>query len=212
MVKKIFLEDPYQKTCKAIITQIDENKIQLDQTIFYAFAGGQISDIGTIGKKQVLQAVKISDSGIEYELENTDSLNIGDEVNIVIDWEHRYNLMKLHSAQHVVADLFEQITGINTTLGSNVRANKATLTYPTDEPLIEILKEVEEKVNQFIKENHEVKRFVSDLDSNRWVYECGEFSCPCGGTHVKNTSEIGDVKLKRKSGGKGKETIEIILE
>ena len=72
MTKKLFWKDPYQTTCTAKVTQINGNIIMLDQTIFYAFSGGQESDSGTINGIKVINATKIGDKeniiDIEYLL------------------------------------------------------------------------------------------------------------------------------------------------
>ncbi|HLC90166.1 MAG TPA: alanine--tRNA ligase-related protein [Candidatus Nanoarchaeia archaeon] len=91
MTKKLFWEDPYQTECTAKVTSIDNNKVKLDQTIFYAFSGGQLSDEGTIGGIKVLEAKKEGDKediiDIEYTLEQEPSFNVGDTVQVKIDAE-----------------------------------------------------------------------------------------------------------------------------
>ena len=58
MTKKLFWDDPYLTECTAKVTAINGTKVKLDQTIFYAFSGGQLSDEGTIGGLKVIEARK----------------------------------------------------------------------------------------------------------------------------------------------------------
>jgi alanyl-tRNA synthetase len=61
MTKKLFWEDPYMTECTAKVTSVEGRKVKLDQTIFFAFCGGQESDKGTIGGINVLTATKLGD-------------------------------------------------------------------------------------------------------------------------------------------------------
>ncbi|PIY59962.1 alanyl-tRNA editing protein, partial [Candidatus Woesearchaeota archaeon CG_4_10_14_0_8_um_filter_47_5] len=62
MTQKLFWQDPYQTECTARVTSLENTgetiKVKLDQTIFFAFSGGQESDNGTIGEVPVVNAVK----------------------------------------------------------------------------------------------------------------------------------------------------------
>jgi len=73
MTKKIFWEDPYLTQLETRIASVKDNDITVEQTIFFAFSGGQESDYGTIGNNRVLQARK-EDKEIVYTLENSHSL------------------------------------------------------------------------------------------------------------------------------------------
>lgn len=215
MAIKLFWENPYQTECKAIVKEINGNKIKLDQTIFYAFSGGQESDSGVINGINVLSALKIGDKeniiDIEYSLEKTPNFKVGDEVEIKIDIEKRKKLMKLHSAAHIVYYFFIEKLGTLKLIGSNVTNDKARFDFLYDTPLNEVIFEIENKLNEFISENHDIKQ-EKDLNSPDLRYwTCKDWKMPCGGTHVKNTSEIGTIQLKRKNIGKGKERIEIYL-
>ncbi len=70
---------------------------------------------------------------------------------------------------------------------------------------------MEEKANSVISAEAEVKCYGSSSDPERRVWESAGWSCPCGGTHVSDLSEIGKIRLKRKNIGSGKERIEILL-
>ncbi len=206
---KLFWEDPSLDNCKAKVTFVDGNKVKLDKTIFYAFSGGQASDEGTINDIKVLNAVKEGEKenieDITYELEEV-NFKVGDEVEIKIDIERRRKIMNLHSAAHFVWYFVEEKLGKLKSIGSNVTSDKARIDYLLDEPIGPYLEEIQNKVNTFLEEGHEVR--IENKDGLRW-WVCENWSMPCGGTHVRNTKEMGKIKLKRKNIGQGKERIEI---
>ena len=75
----------------------------------------------------------------------------------------------------------------------------------------EFLPDLQFKTNEFIKEGHDIKTEFEEGSDSRRVWICDKWRMNCGGTHLKNTSEIGAIKLKRKNLGAGKERIEISL-
>ncbi len=210
MTKKLFYQDPYMTKCEAIVVNVIGLEVTLDQTCFFAFAGGQASDSGSINGIPVKEAITSSED-IVYVLGQVPSFKEGDKVIIKIDENKRRKLMRLHSAAHIVYFLFAEKTGIKKLIGSNIEENKARLDFQYPKPITDMLPEVEEKANQIFSQLVEIKTFPEGNDENRRFWECKEWRCPCGGTHVKSTKEIGKVKLKRKNIGFGKERIEIMI-
>lgn len=211
MTKKLFWEDPYIKECKAKVIEIKGNEIKLEQTCFYAFSGGQASDSGTIDGINVIEARK-EGKDIVYVLESAPSFKEGYEVEVKIDWEKRYKIMKLHAAAHIVFFIFLEKTKLEKLIGSNVDETKARLDYETPEPISSILLEVEAETNKLIEKDVDIKAYFEEGTIDKRLWECAGMECPCGGTHVKKTGEIGKIKLKRKNIGSGKERIEITLD
>lgn len=213
---KLFWQDPYLTECSATVTAIAGNKIKLDQTVFFAFSGGQESDEGTIGGIKVLQAVKQGDKenilDIEYELETEPTFKVGDTVEVKINSERRRQLRNLHSATHIAYYIFTQKYGKQKIIGSHIAQEKARIDFEFGQPLQNLLPEIERNVNLFLAQGHEIQRKPDEKSPDLWWWVCGEWKMPCGGTHPRNTMEIGEVKLKRKNIGKGKERIEIYLQ
>lgn len=207
---RLFWEDPYQDKCEANVVKINNNEIVLDQTVFYAFSGGQASDVGTINDIPITEARKAG-KDIIYILESPPEFNEGDKVNIKIDWDNRYRLMKLHAASHIIYFIFQEKTGIKKLIGSNVTKDKGRLDYEHPESISELLPEIESKANEVFTQNAEIKVYPDEADPGKRWWECMGWKVPCGGTHVKNTNEIGNIRLKRKNIGSGKERIEIYL-
>jgi len=215
MTKKLFWEDPYLTECTATVTEINGNKIKLNQTIFFAFSGGQASDEGTIGGINVLEAVKQGDKeniiDIEYTLETEPTFKVGDLVTVKINPERRCKLRNLHSAAHILYYLSEEFIGKVKIVGSNIAPEKARMDFLYEKPLNDVLPQLETRMNTFISGDHQItmKNDEEKPDLRWWM--CGEWKMPCGGTHVTSTNEIGSIKLKRVNIGKGKERIEIRL-
>ncbi len=210
MVERIFWHDPYMKECAAVVEAIEDNRVWLDRTVFFAFSGGQASDKGTIGGINVLEAVAESDD-IMYVLEKVPDFGIGDNVIVKIDWERRHRIMRLHSAAHIVYYYFTEAAGQLKVIGSNISEDKARLDFLCSKPISEVLPDIEEKANSEILKNWDVKAFKDEKDPSKRVWACSKWLMPCGGTHVRNTGEIGGIKLKRKNIGAGKERIEVTL-
>ena len=216
--KKLFRTDPYANTCTAKVISVNGNEIILDQTVFFAFAGGQASDIGTIGGKQVVNAVLSEDQHfITYTMEDGHGLVVNQNVEVKIDGERRAKIRRLHSAVHVVMLLFQHKTGIREYIGSNVDAEKGRFDFLMNKSCSDMLPELENEANTLINRNLSVYRGPSKQDSDRWEWQALDeegkkidyLYCPCGGTHAAKLGEIGHVKLKRKNIGGGKERIEV---
>jgi alanyl-tRNA synthetase len=216
MVIKLFYQDQLQDSCHAKVTNINKNTVQVDQTCFFAFSGGQASDLGKINNISVKNAININEDIIEYELEEPPNFQVGDTVKISIDLERRKKLMRLHSAAHIVCFIFEEMSGIHYSkcIGSNVDSTKARLDYQIAHNISEYFEDLTIKVNQIFTSNHPINTYANKEDPTRREWECPTLNqkCPCSGTHVDNTIKIGKVRFKRKNIGKGKERIEIMLK
>ena len=211
MTKKIFWQNPYLTELETTVQTVFSDQITLAETIFYAFSGGQESDSGTIGGHQVLKAHK-ADKEIYYTITHKHKLNVGDKVKIIIDWERRYKLMRLHFAAEVVLELVCQKFPDILKVGAHISQDKARIDFKWDHNLSYSLQALEQDVQKIIDSNQVVISAFSDEKTEKRYWKINEFSqVPCGGTHIKNTREIGMIKLKRANPGKGRERIEIFV-
>ena len=204
-MKKLFHDDGYLNECEAEVVSVNNNEVKLDKTVFFGFSGGQMSDSGTINGVNVVEA-RCEGEEIVYALEKEPEFKAGDKVEVKIDKDKRDRIRRLHSSAHIVYVLFEEKTGIKSLIGSNVTDSKSRIDYSYNESIGPMLGEIEEKVNEVISKGLEVKTF--DEGNGKRLWTCGEWKCACGGVHVRNTNEIGKIKLKRKNIGAGKERIE----
>jgi Ser-tRNA(Ala) deacylase AlaX len=211
MTRKIFWKDPYLTQIETRITSVKENDITVEQTIFYAFSGGQEGDHGTIGNTRVLEARK-EGREIVYTLENGHGLKPGDPVRITIDWERRYKLMRLHFAAEVVLELVYQKLGSIKKIGAHIAQDKARIDFECGENISTLFPAIQKEALGIIEANQEIISAFADEEKEERFWEIKGFArVPCGGTHLKRTGEIGEIELKRKNPGKGKERIEIYV-
>lgn len=212
MTLKLYWNDPYQSIFSAIVTRVEENKVWLDQTCFYPESGGQAGDTGVINNEKVIDTQFDEDKNIFHIMENVTALKMGDTVNGKIDWERRYKIMKIHAASHIMEHFLHQKFDQLKLVGSNINEERDSSTYESVDPLDKNkLSEVERDVNAFTLQALHIETYWDREDPNfRW-WKCEDILMPCGGTHPRNTSEIGMIKLKRENGGKGREKVKTYL-
>ena len=211
MTRKVFWENPYLTELETTVTSVRDNDIMVDHTIFYAQSGGQESDHGLINDSRVIQARK-EGKGIIYTLEAGHGLRPGDRVKMVIDWERRYQLMRLHFAAEVILELVYQKLKVIKKIGAHIAQDKARIDFKWDENISKIFPALEKEALKVVEANQEIESAFSDEAAEKRYWKVEGFSqVPCGGTHLKRTGEIGRITLKRNNIGKGKERIEIYL-
>ena len=210
MTIRLYDEDHYLQEFNAKVVSIDDTLVELDQTAFYAEGGGQHGDTGTLNGETVVYTKYLEDERIVHIMEETPNFKVGDSVRGVIDWDRRYRIMRLHTASHMMEHFLWKHFGYMRRTGSNVDDKKDRADYVHDGRLDpEKLKQVEDDTNTFLKEGHPVSITVDSEGIRTW--RCGPVEMHCAGTHVKNTSEIGEIKLKRKNPGRGEERVETSL-
>lgn len=211
MCEKVFWTNPYQTELSSTVTSVDGCNVELSQTIFYAESGGQESDRGTIDAIPVLHAQKLGNR-LVYTLQSTPSFIPGDTVTTHIDWERRYALMKLHFAAEVVLEKFyHRYKGI-VKIGAHISETKSRIDFEWPESISPLLKEMETDVQKLIDSDSVIISDFSDKVNEKRYWKVEGFAqVACGGTHLKRTSEVGQIQLKRKNIGKGKERVEIAL-
>jgi alanyl-tRNA synthetase len=211
MSLKQFWQDPYQTELETTITSVEDDKLTLAETIFYAFAGGQESDSGTIDGLPVLDARKEGNE-IFYTVPNH-SFQVGDRVKVAIDWERRYKLMRLHFAAEIILELVYQNLPSIEKIGAHIAQDKSRIDFDWSENIASLFPTLQAEAETLISANHPIISAFSDEANERRYWEIEGFArVSCGGTHLKRTGEIGNLTLKRKNVGKGKERIEIYAD
>lgn len=218
MTEELFREDSYLKICDATVTVATEQGIELDRTIFYATGGGQPGDSGTLttadGRTvRIIDTIKDRDSGAHLHVaaEGSPALQVGDVVSCALDWDRRYRFMRMHSALHLLCACIEG--GVT---GGQIGEDKSRLDF--DLPDTNIDKDaITEKLNQLVAAAHPMgHRWITDAEMAanedlvrtmsvkppmgagrvRLMEIAGGVDLqPCGGTHVANTSEIGELRV-----------------
>lgn len=211
MTQKIFWQDPYLIELETTVQSVDGNRITLRETIFYAFSGGQESDHGTINGFPVLEAKK-EGKEITYTLEDNHTLKVNDKVKIIIDWERRYRLMRLHFAAEIVLELVCQKFPDVVKVGAHIAQDKSRIDFEWNQNISPFIPTLQQDAQTIIDTNQKIVSAFSDEPNERRYWKINQFAeVPCGGTHLKTTGEIGTIRLKRVNPGKGRERIEIYV-
>jgi misacylated tRNA(Ala) deacylase len=213
MADLLFREDPYLKACEATVVAVNGNAVELDRTVFYPLGGGQAGDTGRIGPWRVLDTRKgASADSVLHLVEPDAKLAPGEKLEIGIDWERRHRLMRLHTALHLLGAVVKAPV-----TGGRIGDDKAHLDFDIEmEKLVK--DEIEARLNDLVLGNHETQpRWITDdeLDAHPELVRTMSVAPPrgegrvrlleipgvdlqaCGGTHVKNTAEIGRLAVAR---------------
>lgn len=212
----LFRQDAYMKEFDATVVRCKENTLVLDRTCFFPRGGGQVGDTGEIAGVRVVDTQKGGDDEVIHVLDRVVQFTVGQHVHGIIDWGRRYRIMRLHSAAHLVYFSMREVFGDSCRPASSGLLDevKDRSDYLFDPPLDrEKLGEVEARVNQLVAAGLPIAHAAEKNDGERLMWRVEPFEAmACGGTHVRNTSEIGRVAVRRGSKpGKGKERIEVTL-
>lgn len=205
-----------------LLSQGEEGIVVLNSTPFYAESGGQVGDTGKLtlenGYFEVKDTVKLGNAIAHRGVAHT-TLNVGDAVQANIDSERRASIKLNHSATHLMHAALRKVLGEHVTQkGSLVDAQRLRFDFSHFEGVTPSqLQEIERMVNQEIRENNSLDTQLMDLDAAKAsgamalfgekydekvrVVSMGGFSIElCGGTHVKQTGDIGLFKIIAEGG------------
>ena len=231
--ERLYLVDAYLDSCEAAVVAVDDGNacIALDRTVFYPTGGGQPHDTGGIGGSPVAGARSAGE--VVWHTVDGPLPAVGDVVGVRIDWERRFDLMRTHTALHILCGVIWNEYGKAVT-GGNMEPLVARMDFEFD-PLPEGFGAiVEQRVNEEIERDRPVEvsfvdRSAAAIDADlirtktnmvpdhvtrvRLVDIVGLDKQADGGTHVRSTREVGRVRvLKTESKGKGNKRIRIAVE
>jgi len=217
IMELVYLEDAYVKELETIITSIDPelSAVQFEKSIIYPGGGGQAKDHAVIeigGRTFDLKDCKKDDRGIWYVLDDID-FNLQDFALIRLDWERRYNLMRTHTAMHILCGVVWNEYQKKVT-GGNMEPLKARMDFEFEGLNDELVREIEHRVNEEIATNHAVHikqiRGAENIDellrtktnllppglTEIRLVEIENLDMqPDGGTHVAGTAEVGEITI-----------------
>ncbi|MBI1935529.1 alanine--tRNA ligase [Candidatus Woesearchaeota archaeon] len=213
--KALYFHD-YKKTkFSAKVIKITDNKVLLDETCFYPTSGGQLNDLGTMSGQNVIDVFK-QGHHIIHVLSQKPDFKEGDKVDCEIDLERRLQLAKHHTATHIVNAAARKVLGSHINqAGAKKDIDKATIDLTHYQSISdEELAEIEKEANRLVDEHIEVQssflpRTEAEQKYGMNIYQGGAvpgkvlriINIPnidveaCGGTHLKNTSEAGKIKI-----------------
>jgi misacylated tRNA(Ala) deacylase len=216
----LFREDAYLKECSATVVGItDAGGIVLDRTVFYAASGGQPADRGVLttatGDAILIEGARYTDAG-KTEIAHLPAatsgprLKLGEPVHAMIDWELRYARMRMHTALHLLSAVLPYPV-----TGGSVGDTDGRLDFDIPEAGLD-KDEITKKLAKMIAAGADVtSRWITDQELEaspglvktmsvkpplgtgrvRLIEIVGYDLQPCGGTHVRKTNEIGDVRV-----------------
>ena len=232
MTELLFRDDGYLRSCSALVTEADERGIRLDRTVFYPMGGGQPGDTGVLrfASGQSIAIVDTLKGPLPDEIIHVPTAGWplpepGAELIAEIDWDRRHRLMRMHTCLHLLCCV---VPGAVT--GGQVSDGRGRLDF--DIPGSSLDKEaITSRLNALIAEGHPVgPRWITDEELAaqpelvrtmsvkppsgagrvRLIEIAGVDLQPCGGTHVRNTAEIGPVAVTKVE-NKGKQNRRVIL-
>ena len=228
------IEGNYIREFDARVMERGPGWVVLDRTAFYPLGGGQPSDTGRLifesGEVRVREVQKRA--GVRHFLDGEIPHETG-FLRGILDWAPRYAHMRMHTAQHILSGVvFDDFKA--RTVGNQIHADHSHIDFSPAAFSENDLKAIEEKVNAILARGVAVtvreedrssleKRICAEranLDllpksvKRLRIIGIGDFdTCPCAGTHVRNTSEIGRMNIyKRENKGKDTERITYTLD
>ncbi|RMF05614.1 alanyl-tRNA editing protein [Candidatus Woesearchaeota archaeon] len=236
MEDALYMKDSYLKEFEAEVVSVSQDKyVVLDRTAFYPNGGGQPYDTGRLirddGEEFKVVYVGKFDGRISHEVDRP-GLKEGDKVKGVIDWERRYELMRYHTAAHILSGVFHKECGAKIT-GNQLDIGKGRIDFNLEEFDRERIMEYFEKANRIVEEDRPVLvSFMSRDDALKdpdlfklagvlppavkelRIVEIKDFDRQAdGGTHVRSTKEVGKIVfVKAENKGKKNRRVYFKLE
>ncbi len=206
--------DPFLWQCEATVTDcrpLPEGQfgVTVNQTVFFPEGGGQPGDRGRLGEATVTDT-RLNEDGLPVHLCDR-PVAVGQSVTLAVDGERRFDFMQQHTGEHLLSYAFFKLYG-----AANVgfHLNESLATLDLDRPFTDDeIAAAERFANRQITEDRPVRAYVTRADaltgervrkqpvkggdSPRVVEIEGSDICPCCGTHVARTGQVGSVCVLR---------------
>jgi len=235
----LFRADAYLRSCDATVTVVTEEGVELDRTVFYPLGGGQAGDTGWLVTPNGAR-LRVTDTRKSKRADATPDdtvhlldpasdwqgqLRVGSAVHADTDWERRYRHMRFHTATHLLCAVVKQLVD-----GCSITSDYARLDFAMTDLLDKA--EVQAGLDRLIAAGHAVScEWITDDEmlANPQLVKSMSVSPPlgfgrvrllrvhdvdlqpCGGTHVRSTAEIGEMRVA-KIEKKSARTRRVVLE
>jgi misacylated tRNA(Ala) deacylase len=236
MTEMLYMKDAeanYIRDFEATVVSKGEGFIVLDRTAFYPTGGGQETDTGALewegGRAIVREVVKKGE--VRHFLDGPIP-DVGIKVRGLLDWERRHAHMRMHTAQHVISGIAFDLYKART-VGNQIHADRSRVDFAPANFAAPDIAKIEAACNEIASRGIAVRIYEEDradlerrVDGQRAnldllpqsvrhlrIVDIENFDvCPCAGTHVRNTGEIGKFHiLGREKKGKDRERLEYEL-
>lgn len=238
LASELFATDAYVCDFEATVAEVDAEtgRVCLDRTAFYPGGGGQPCDLGTLSlgdAEAAVTGVRREGGRIWHAVDAAELPAVGTPVFGRVDWTRRHQLMRTHTALHILCGVIWADYGIPVT-GGNMEPLKGRLDFPFEAMSADLGAAVERRINEEIARAHDivvdfVPRAAADadpalirtaanlipreIDPLRVIDIVGLDRQADGGTHVLSTAEVGSVRVSgTESKGRGNKRIRIEVE
>jgi misacylated tRNA(Ala) deacylase len=216
MTELLYQTDAYVKEFDAVIIGVDEtqNGVYLDRTAFYPGGGRQPNDVGLLYVGDTTLKVTKASKGNLHLLEGALPA-VGTPVRGVLDWELRYQLMRTHTAMHILCGVVWRDYGASVT-GGDMSPLKGRMDFEFERMQKELVTEIEAKINAEVAAARDLRVQIlpreaafqipdlirtkinllpAGIAEVRTVEIVGLDLQADGGTHVANTREVGNLRI-----------------
>jgi misacylated tRNA(Ala) deacylase len=235
--KLLYHTNSFTYECTAKVVAVNGDDIALDATVFYPGGGGQMADRGQITwKNQDFPASVIAmhkRDDIVWHTLDCPPPALGTEVVGTIDWDFRYQMMRTHTALHLLCGIIWKEFGVQVT-GGQMYPDRARMDFAMEDLDKDRINAIEDKVNEAIEADYPIhvytlpreKAFAipdlvrtkinllpPEIEEVRIVEIVGLDLQADGGTHVNHTKEVGGIRItKTENKGRINKRIEIVLD
>ena len=235
MTEQLYMTDAYLREFPTTVTSVADNKVILDRTAFYPGGGGQPCDFGTLlwdGGDAEVTEVKKEGSDLVHTLKGARPAP-GTRVTGILDWRRRHSLMRTHTALHILCGVIFRDYGAPVT-GGNMEPLKARMDFELEHMTAQFTEEIEERVNREVEAARpvtvkilpreeafqipdlirtKINLLPEGIREVRTVNIEGLDLQADGGTHVRNTREVGRIHVVgHESKGKINKRLRIALD
>ncbi len=228
----LYLRDAYLTRFSARVTDVGDGAVALDRTAFYPTGGGQPCDHGVLGGLQVTD-VRKEGADVWHTVAGGPLPAVAEQVDGEIDWARRHQLMRTHTALHVLCGVIWNEWKVPVT-GGNMEPLSARMDFEFDPVPEGFGPRIEQLVNEALAHDHEIAveflprdTAVQDEDlirtkvnmipetvtEIRVVDIVGLDKQADGGTHVRSTNEVGRIRVtKLENKGKGNKRVRLVVD
>ncbi len=235
--KLLYLENSFTFECTAKVVDVEGDEIALDATVFFPGGGGQMADRGIITWDDTQRwgtviAMNKRDDLIWHTLDCPPPA-IGAEVTATIDWDFRYQMMRTHTALHILCGVIWKEFGVLVT-GGQMYPDRARMDFAMENLDKGRIAYIEQRINEAVEADYPIRVYTlprekafaipdlirtkinllpPEIEDVRIVEIVGLDLQADGGTHVHHTKEVGTIKItKTENKGKINKRLEIRLE
>ena len=212
MTDRLYYSDSYLTEFEARVAQGEQVgkffEVRLDRTAFYPTSGGQPHDLGSMEGHPVVEVVDGPDGTIIHRLQHRLPPTM---VRCQVHWPRRFDHMQQHTGQHILSQSFIRTASL-ATVGFHLSAGYSTIDLETAEVDLDAVRSAEDLANSIVYQNRSVTsqlvppdeaatlnlRKPSQREGILRVVSIRDFDVSaCGGTHVRQTGEIGGIFINR---------------